>query len=87
MRGQFSTALVAPLAFTRYLELHIGLFGAVAIVLVVLARDRAWSAASSDRHGVGIDDPGRCAAGPRTRAHAGEVIAGEIDVSRNFYGS
>jgi hypothetical protein len=85
--GGILTALVAPLAFTRYLELHIGLFGSVAIVLIVLARDRAWSASLKRPAAAwGLMILGAVLLARVLRAHAGEVIAGEIDVSRNFYG-
>jgi SAM-dependent methyltransferase len=85
--GGILTALVAPLAFSRYLELHIGLFGAVAIVLVVLARDRAWTAGWRRPAMVwSVMLVGVVFLARTLRAHAGEVIAGEIDVSRNFYG-
>lgn len=85
--GGIFTSLIAPLVFSRYLELHLGLVAFVVVVLLALRRDRNWVLA-----------PGRnpviwCGLLLGTlllvrvlRAHAGEVVAGEIDVSRNFYG-
>lgn len=85
--GGILTALVAPLAFSRYLELHIGLFGSVAVVLVVLARDKTWTASWRKPAMVwSVMLVGVLFLARTLRAHAGEVIAGEIDVSRNFYG-
>lgn len=85
--GGVFTSLVAPLLFSRYLELHLGLIAFAVVTLVALRRDRDWVLA-----------PGRnpiawCGLVLLTlllvktlRTHAGEVVAGEIDVARNFYG-
>jgi hypothetical protein len=86
MGGVF-TSLIAPQVFSRYLELHLGLIGFVVVTLLALRRDRNWVLAPGKNPVVW------CGLLLMTltlvkvlRAHAGEVVAGEIDVSRNFYG-
>lgn len=85
--GGVFTSLLAPLLFSRYLELHLGLTAFAVVSLVALRRDRDWVLAR------GKNPVAWCGVMLMTlllvktlRTHAGEVVAGEIDVSRNFYG-
>lgn len=85
--GGVFTSLLAPLLFSRYLELHLGLTAFAVVTLVALRRDRDWVLAR------GKNPVAWCGVVLMTlllvktlRTHAGEVVAGEIDVSRNFYG-
>lgn len=85
--GGVFTSLIAPLIFSRYLELHFGLFAAVIVTLIALARDKTWLAERGRPVWVWpVLLIGTLLLARTLRSHAGEVIAGEVYVARNFYG-
>lgn len=85
--GGLFVGLIAPLVFQRYIELHIGMLLCSAVVLAVFFRDKTWVLGGGKPRWVWVClIVGFLGLTRLLRAHAGEVLAGEIAVVRNFYG-
>ena len=85
--GGVLVGLVAPFVFHRYIELHLGMLACCLMVLIVFFRDKNWVLYHGRPRWVWVClIIGFFGLARALRAHAGEVLEGELTVSRNFYG-
>jgi hypothetical protein len=98
--GGICVAIVAPIVFSNYYELHVGLFAAAVVMLVVLYTDRtsrffrgrphgAWLAmlAGTAALATALLDDAQDPGGYRMREGGGGARGGLVAVARNFYGA
>lgn len=85
--GGIFVGLIAPLIFPAFLELHVGLLGCTALVLLVFFGDRSWVLhAGRPRWAWGLVLIGVFAFTAVLRVQADTVFQNAVTVTRNFYG-
>jgi hypothetical protein len=85
--GGIIVALLAPMLFSGFWELHLGILLCCALTLVVFFRDKAWLASAGQPRWIVLCPVAACFVSVQSlRCQAAELFSNSLAVSRNFYG-
>ena len=85
--GGLFVALVSPLIFTHYYELHIGLLACFGLLVAVIALDQRYPIGSCSSNTYwGLASTGLIGLFVALSFHVYQLSASQLQISRNFYG-